>query len=332
MQAGRSEDSMAPSVVRGAAIATGIVVCLLLLIGFGATAWLAYYDEVEEAEHETQNLTLVLEEHAERTLRVADVTLRATARAVAFRFGAELPARSRDFDDLLEANMDATGELLNLFAIGPEGRLRGDALRTAGDFDFSTRPYFSVHRDEPAHGLYISAPLRSNAGRGWVLLVSRRLSGADGGFAGIVGASISLDYFLRFYGSLAVADGGAVTLRYRDGVILARQPATPDLVGQTGPSTAVVDAVRAGAREGTLAFLAAPGVADRIISFRTVEGTPFIVSVSVGRAAVTDRWLQGTLNYALVTLVLMAVVAVLIWGVAREIGRRLHADRVSLQN
>ena len=163
-------------------------------------------------------------------------------------------------------------------------------------------------------------------------MVSRRLNGADGGFAGIAGASISLDYFLRFYGTLAVADGGAVTLRNRDGVILARQPATPDLVGQTGPSTSVVDAVRAGAREGTLAFLATPGIADRIISFRMVEGTPFIVSVSVGRAAVTDRWLQGTLNYALMTFVLMAVAAVLIWGVAREIGRRLHADRVSLRN
>ena len=332
MQAGRSEDSMAPSAVRGAAIATGIVVCLLLLIGFGATAWLAYYDEVEEAEHETRNLTLVLEEHAERALRVADVTLRATARAVVFRFGTDLPARSRDFDDLLEAHMDATGELLNLFVIGHDGQSRGDALRTAGTFDFSTRPYFSAHRDDPAHGLYVSAPLRSNAGRGWVLFVSRRLSGADGGFAGIVGASISLDYFLKFYGTLAVAEGGAVTLRNRDGIILARQPATPDLVGQKGPNTAVIDAVRAGARVGTLTFPAEVGIADRIISFRTVGGTPFIVSVSVGRAAVTARWLQGTLSYGLVTFVLIAVVAILIWGVAREVGRRLRADRSSHQS
>ena len=163
---GRSEDSMTPPGVRGVAIATGIVICLLLLTGFGATAWISYYDGVEEAEHETRNLTLVLEEHAERTLRVADVTLRAMARAIAYRFGAELPTRSSEFDDLLEAHMDATGELPNLFVIGSDGRLRGDALRTAGDFDFSTRPYFSEQRDDPAHGLYISAPLRSSAGRG----------------------------------------------------------------------------------------------------------------------------------------------------------------------
>lgn len=332
MQAGRSENSSTWSAVAWGATAIGVAVYLFLLIGFGATAWIAYYDETQEAEHETRNLALVLEEHAERALRVADVTLRATARGLSLRFGTDLPASSREVDDFLEGQMESIGEILNLFVVGPDGRSRGDALRTAGDFDFSTRPYFSAHRDDPAHGLYISAPLRSNAGRGWVLFVSRRLSGSDGRFAGIVGASISLDYFAGFYRTLAVAEGGAVTLRDRDGIILARQPQIPNLVGQTGPNSTVVDAVRGGRHSGTLSLTDVPGDTGRIVSYRTVEGTPFIVSVSVGNAAVAARWLQGTISYGVVTLVLMVVVAILIWGVTREIGRRTRADQASHQS
>ena len=59
-----------------------MVIGLLLLLGFGATAWLSYQDEIEKTERDTRNLALVLKEHASRTTHAVDITLEWTARAL----------------------------------------------------------------------------------------------------------------------------------------------------------------------------------------------------------------------------------------------------------
>ena len=52
-----------------------MAVGLVLLLGFAATAWLSYQDEVENTERDTRNLALVLKEHASRTTHAVDITL-----------------------------------------------------------------------------------------------------------------------------------------------------------------------------------------------------------------------------------------------------------------
>ena len=48
-------------------------------------------------------------------------------------------------------------------------------------------------------------------------------------------------------------------------------------------------------------------------------------------AAVAAQWLHGTLSYVVVMLVAMTVAGILVWGVVREVSRRIRADHASWQ-
>ncbi len=300
------------------ALLLGLAVGLVLLLGFAATAWLSYSDEIENTERDTRNLALVLNEHASRTTHAVDITLEWTARALLVLEAAGAgPKNEEEMAAFLTRQKDPTAEILNLFVVGPDGILRGDALRTPERLDVSDRPYFKVHEDRPANGLYISSPFDSRSNRGWVVAATRRINGPDGTFRGVVGASVSVRYFTLFYASLDTGSGSIVTLRHRDGPIVARHPYEPDLIGGSGRSTQVIDAVRAGSQQGTLTFVPTPGVSDRIISYHAVPNTPFIVSVAVDRKNLLASWAKTTIPYGIVAAALAVAIGGLLWGLKR---------------
>jgi signal transduction histidine kinase len=301
----------------------GSLVCLGLLAAFAATAWLTYREQVEDAERETRNLSLVLDKHVQGSIGAIAATLQATEEALELFQTAAPGAGRSELVAFLDRVRGGATEVFNLFVIGPDGQLHADALNTAATFDFLDRSFFKIHRERADAGLFLSEPLLSWIGRGWHFVASRRLSRADGAFAGVIGASIPLIPFVQLYGTLAIGDGGAITLRDRQGIIYGRHPTDMDTIGRPGPNSEVVDAVHGGQPSGTKTFVPVGGLKDRIVSFRAVEGTPFIVSVSAARAAVLASWQRGTFRYGLATLALIAAVGVLVWGVTRT-GRALR--------
>ncbi len=315
--------------IRGGATIAGAVICLFLLAGFAATAWLAFEDEVSDAQRETANLALVLEKHAQRTFGVVDMALRAVVHTFEHAPEVTFAASPSELSMFLGRHAAGQEELLNLFVVDARGIGLGGSPGTVSSIDVSDREYFKKARDDRSGRLFISEPLQSRAGLGWIVVASRRIQDTHGEFAGLAAASIPIDYFLSFYSTLAIGVDGAITLRNRDGIVYARHPAGDKLVGQKTPNPGVISAVQSGQRKGDLLFSNVAGFRDRIISFRTVESFPFVVSVGIGRAEIVKRWSEGTIRYAIVTVVLMGLVIVLLAGVVHEVGRRVAADTAS---
>ena len=65
--------------------------------------------------------------------------------------------------------------------------------------------------------------------------VARRINGADGRFAGITYANISVSYFNDKFATLSLGQRGLVALRYEDHFSLARYPDMPDGDTRIGP-------------------------------------------------------------------------------------------------
>src|SRR3712207_3823584 len=105
----------------------------------------------------------------------------------------------------------------------------GDSLVTSASpgptgLNYADRAYFRRHRSLPDRGAHVSGPFRSKTNNEWMMVVSRRLDRPDGGFAGVVLATMSVGYFQRFYGTFDVKPLGAVTLASAEGAIMARKP------------------------------------------------------------------------------------------------------------
>ncbi len=96
--------------------------------------------------------------------------------------------------------------------------------------NFANDPMFVRHRQDPDRGLMISAPFQDTLGNlGWCISFSRRISTPSGEFAGVASGALRLSYFDDLFNSLNIGEDSSVNLLNKDGIILARQPASPDV-------------------------------------------------------------------------------------------------------
>src|SRR4029077_12731035 len=97
----------------------------------------------------------------------------------------------------------------------------------------ANRSYFIAQRDDPDAGLFVAPPFRSERTGHWLTAASRRLTDADGNFAGVINATLDPAYFAGIYRSINVGNGGIVMLFHGSGVLLAREPFVADAIGRS---------------------------------------------------------------------------------------------------
>jgi len=204
---------------------TMLAVGLALLAG--VELWRSYHQALREGEREAENLIHLLAEQMERTVQAIDLTLIGMRDALAV--APETPANDPRLQATLKRRLAALPFVRALFVIGPDGFLIHDTdYPSTPNVSLADRPYFEVHRNPPDAGLYIGHPLRSRSVDVWFISVSRRLSNADGSFAGVAVAAVEPRYFERFFASLEVGDEGAISLFLKDGTLLARTQRSAD--------------------------------------------------------------------------------------------------------
>src|SRR6202022_1832759 len=94
----------------------------------------------------------------------------------------------------------------------------------------SDEEYFRVHRDRPDTGLFISRPMLHHGA--YAIVLSRRITGADGRFLGVVAGSIRFSYFHDLFGRLNLGPEDIITVLRRDGTVIMRGPFDLDVIGK----------------------------------------------------------------------------------------------------
>ena len=96
-----------------------------------------------------------------------------------------------------------------------------ETVPTVNNFD---REYFQYHRLHPEdRAPRISEPLLSRVTGRPTLLMTQRMSNADGSFAGVVFAAIDLAYFRSFYASFEAEQNRTITLMKTNGKVLVHR-------------------------------------------------------------------------------------------------------------
>jgi len=182
----------------------------------------------EAALQNAGNLTRAFAEHVARALKAADNALQFMRRAC------EKTGRCLD-----RAHWRADADLLPDFAfqvsvIGPDGKMLASNLGSAGtSIDLSDREHFLVHRNSNRDELFVSKPVLGRASNKWSIQLTRRLHAVDGGFGGVIVASLDPYEFSRFYESIDVGEGGAIALVGLDGVVRAQAGVAADIIGNS---------------------------------------------------------------------------------------------------
>ena len=164
-----------------------------------------------------------------------------------------------------------------LFVIGADGRtLNASREYPAPPLDISQREQFKYLSTHDDHSLQVSFSEKGYSPGKPTVFLSRRINGANGSFAGIVMAAVTLSFLEDFYRAMTPGDSVVALLR-RDGLTLVRYPQIDGQIGSRLLAEADWDKiVRAG---GSFAL---PGTVDavtRLGTARKLPEYPLVVSV-----------------------------------------------------
>src|ERR1700686_3033015 len=203
------------------------------VIGFSAICASVMLDmrhgDEELARQTLENLAAGIDADISRNVELYDLSLRAVASNMVLP---EINQVSKPIRHLILFDHAAGANHFGAIQVfDAEGRLTVDAssLDPAPE-NRSDEEYFTVHRDHPDAGLFISRPMLHHGA--YAIVLSRRLTGADGGFLGVVAGSIRFSYFHDLFGRLSLGPGDIITVLRPDRTIIMRTPFDLDIIGK----------------------------------------------------------------------------------------------------
>ena len=302
-----------------------IVSSVVTVIGFSAICASVMLDmrrgEEELARQTLENLASSIDADISRNIEVYDLSLRAVASSMVMP---EIKDLSKPLRHLILFDHAATAKHFGAIQVfDAEGRLTVDAStldpvpENHGDDE-----YFTVHRDQPDAGLFISRPMLHRGA--YAIVLSRRITGPDGSFLGVVAGSIRFSYFQDLFGRLNLGPGDSITVLRRDRTIIMRTPFAPNIIGKNLNDRRDWSPVRledGGSYSGV-------GPVDPIPRLFVRRGgtTPLIVIVGKPLDSILGLWRNEAIRIgAIMTALIVFVLTVTIF-LAREIRCRAEAE------
>jgi diguanylate cyclase (GGDEF)-like protein len=295
------------------------------VIGFSAICASVLLDmrrgEEQLARQMLENLAAGIEADISRNIELYDLSLRAVANNLLMP---ELKDVSKPILHLVLFDHAATAKHFGAIQVfDADGQLIVDATTLdPRPENRSDEDYFRIHRDNPDAGLFISRPMLHRSA--YAIVLSRRITGDDGRFLGVVAGSIRFSYFHELFGRLNLSPGDMITVLRRDRTIIMRTPFDLDIIGTNVAARPKWNAANL-KEEGSYAGVGPIDPTPRLYVRRSGSGPLYTV---VGKPL--DSILQLWRTEAIRIGAIMAALVVFALGttlfLAREIGRRAQAE------
>ncbi len=295
------------------------------VIGFSAICVNVMLDmrrgELQLARQTLENLATSIEADISRNIEIYDLSLRAVASNMLLP---EIHNVSKPIQHLILFDHAATAKHFGgIEVFDATGHLIIDASSLDPQpEDRSDEEYFTVHRDNPNAGLFISRPMLHRSA--YAIVLSRRITGADGSFLGVVAGSIRFSYFHELFDHLSLDVDDTITVLRRDRTIIMRRPFDLDVIGKNlgeRPSWNPANLKEGGSYSGQ-----GPVDTTPRLYARTAGTNPLFVVVGKPLSSVLDLWRTEAIRIGAIVLALALFVLVSTMILAREIRRRAVAE------
>jgi diguanylate cyclase (GGDEF)-like protein len=277
--------------------------------------------EEELARQTLENLASSIDSDISRNFELYDLSLRAVVSNMVMP---ELKDVSKPIRNLILFDHAATAKHFGAIQVlDVKGRLTADASTLDPQPEnYSDEEYFQIHRDKPDAGLFISRPMLHRGS--YAIVLSRRITGADGRFLGVVAGSIRFSYFHDLFGRLSLGDGDVITVLRPDRTIIMRRPFDLDIIGTNladRPSWNPANLPSDGSYSG-------PGPLDPTprLYVRRSGSSPLYVVVGKPLSDIFKLWRTEAIRIGAVMMALISFVLAVTLFLGREIGRRAQAE------
>ena len=260
-----------------------------IVFGAGVWLWHDYHDTLDRAAIQQINVARLLETHTSYVIANADTILE--------RVNDEV----RDHD-IMSAGADRRWPIFSEMAkrLPASGRLwlyrtDGSAVMAShlrhSKNNASDREYFTAQKT-PGTGLFIGETVIGKTTGNKVFNLSRRITAADGSFAGVAMAAIDIDVFIQEVRELKLGETAAYTLVRSDGAIIMRHPDA----GATGKhfNLKMLDDMPKKS-SGLLNTVSVIDGIERQVAYRKHTTLPIAIVVSLAHDEILKPWRQRAL-------------------------------------
>lgn len=281
-----------------------VLVCASLVATDGWLMWQARSVQLREAGVETSNLASALARQASDSLKKADTVLIDVVERL--QTDGRGPAQLQRLQRLMKTHVYEQAELHGLFAYDVEGDWMVTSFDTIpAGANNADREYFIYHRTHPDdRGPHIGLPVRSRSTNEWIIPVSRRLEDAQGKFAGVALATLSIDYFRQFYGTFDIRRDGTINLVLNSGQVLVHSPFDERLIGASLNRGVIFGQLLPRSPTGTVMLPSIVDGVERLYSYRQVQSYPLVVIAALAKEDILADWRKDTAVQLLVVTLL----------------------------
>ena len=296
------------------------------VIGFSAICASVMLDmrhgEEELARQTLENLASSIDADISRNVELYDLSLRAVASNMVLP---EIRDVSKPIRHLILFDHAATAKFFGAIQVfDASGNLTIDAASLdPRPENRSDEEYFTVHRDNPNVGLFISRPMLHRGA--YAIVLSRRITGLDGSFQGVVAGSLRFTYFHELFSRLQLGEGDTICVLRSDRTIIMRRPFDLDVIGKKLGDMPRGKNPTMGTANTTFSGMGPVDDVPRLY-VRGASTSPLTVIVGKPVNDVFALWYTEAIRIGAIMIALIGFTLAVTLFLAREIRRRADAE------
>jgi signal transduction histidine kinase/CheY-like chemotaxis protein len=175
--------------------------------------------------------------------------------------------------------------------------------------------------------LVADPPFRALAGvHTYLIPLARRLPTPNGGFGGIIVATVIPDELRNVFRAPDLGAQGVVTVFHSDGFVVFREPSRTDPIGEAAARQPLFEASRHTDTNDVFRGRASPGGVMLRTAYRTLPDRDLIVAVSLGEDELLGEWRRDVTISGIIGALLLTALAAILYLIFREMDTRLAAE------
>jgi PAS domain-containing protein len=312
-------------------ICVAFALVALSVMAIGLTIWGLRSDAIRDADTDTGNIAVVLSEQLARSIQSVDITLTEIKEQLEQKLQSnqndfDRHIRSHDFYSALRERLARLTQADFVAFVDRDGQLAVTTrLWPTPKSDFSDRDYFKHFKNQNDTGIYIGSLLVNRISGMRTMFFSKRLSGRDNEFLGVVVTGIQLTYFESVYNAITRLRDQSFLMLRRDGTILARHP---DQIDRSDRKMPEGSPWYKSVADGGGSYRS-PGYFDkkaRFVSVQPLREYPLVINVAVSEGAALAKWYRWATLMGIGTLLALICSAFLFKLLSTQFRRVLESE------
>jgi diguanylate cyclase (GGDEF)-like protein/PAS domain S-box-containing protein len=319
-------------------ILCGVVLVAAIIIGTVVMVGEFRERALNNSERELENTVLLLTRHFDQQFEDCEIITSDLISKMQFSGDAapeDFKRQMSTFDAhlMLKSRASVLSYIGDVMIFDSDGKLiNSSAEWPLPAVSIADRGYFKALQSNPQSTTVLAEPVRSHFTGGWTTIIAHRLSGPNGIFLGVMARQIDPANFEKFFASVVLGEGSAISMFHRDGTMLARYPHADSMIGRKFKTAPLLQRILTYGGRQTLRVQSPVDNQDRLGSAAELSRFPIVVIATTTVSVALADWREQTRFLIAAAALSALVIAFILFLIIRQMTRQSRESQQRLES